>query len=267
MAQTRTVYKRGRHYVWPEKPPHELEVPSVTTIIGNGIPKPALAPWNAKMVATFAVENKDKWNQLDDEDAIDMLKRSPFRMVRKRADEGTLVHTALENYAMGTEHVPPEDIGLRGQYDGALQFLRELDVVVHHSEATVFSRTHGYAGTSDIFGEVSLPADLLLPQGRKTAIIDYKTGKAIYAEYAVQLQAYASGDFIGLADGSEVPVPEVDYLIVVRPKRRGGFEAAIYEPSEEVFEIFLAAKTVSEREQRLGNIEVGRTNVGPDDKE
>jgi hypothetical protein len=267
VAQTRTVYKRGRHYVWPERPPHELEVVSVTTIIGGGIPKPALAPWNAKMVATFAVENKAKWMELDDADAIDLLKRSPFRQTRKRADEGTLVHAALEAYAAGEEEVliPPEEIGLTGQYNGAVQFLRELNVEILHAEATVFSREHQYAGTSDIFGHVTLPPPL--PQGRKTAVIDYKTGKAIYPEYAVQLAAYAFGDFIGLADGTEVPVPDVDYLIVVRPKRRGGFEAAVYEADREIFEVFLAAKTVHERERMLQGKEIGRQNVGPDDRE
>lgn len=269
MTPTRTVGRYGRTYVWPEKKPHELVVPSVTTIIGGGIPKPALAPWNAKMVAEFAVDNSDSWLNLDRDDAIDLLKRSPFRKTKKAADHGSLVHTALEAFGNGAEEIPTlPDKSHRKQYEGALQFLRDFEVEPVYTEFTVFSREHEYAGTADLLGPVTFPAEMLLDsKPRPTCIIDYKTGKAIYPEFAVQLTSYARGDFIADgASGMELPLPEIDYLIVVRPKRRGGYEAKVYENSQAVFDLFLAAKEIHEREDTLAHVEVGRVLTGPEEE-
>jgi hypothetical protein len=260
--------------VWPEKRPHELEVPSVTTILSGGVPKPALAPWNAKMVATFAVKNKDAWANLEEDDAIDLLKRSPFRKTKIAADRGTLVHRALDAYAAGEDHVVPKEKPLRAQYDGALQFLRDFQVETHHTEVTIFSRKHGYAGTTDVVGGVVIPDsidlnDFMNPRKRTgTAVIDYKTGKAIYGDAVIQANAYAFGDFIADgASGQELSLPMVDFLIIVRPKRRGGYEAKVYEPSAAVHAVFLAAMVVRERDEVVEHTEIGRVLTGPVDEE
>jgi hypothetical protein len=268
MTPTRTVGRYGRTYVWPEKKPHELTVPSVTTIIGGGIPKPALAPWNAKMVAAYAVDNRESWAGLERDAAIDLLKRSPFRKTKKAADHGKLVHTALEAFSNGEDELPtlPEK-SHRKQYEGALQFLRDFKVEPLFTEFTVFSREHEYAGTSDLLGPVTFPPEMLLDsKERPVCIVDYKTGKAIYPEAAIQLNSYARGDFIADgATGTELPLPLIDYLIVVRPKRRGGYEVKVYEPSQAVFDLFLAAKRIHERDEILAHVEVGRVLTGPEE--
>ena len=41
-------------------------------------------------------------------------------------------------------------------------------------------------------------------------MLDYKTSKAVYSDYGLQLAAYRNMEFIGLPDGSELPVPETD---------------------------------------------------------
>jgi hypothetical protein len=256
----------GRHYVWPERKPHELYVPSVTTILGRGIPKEALAPWNAKMVATFAVEHKDEWIGLPDEAAIDMLKRSPYRTTDRSARAGTIVHNAVEMYASGIEHSIPKDKGLANQYKGTLAFLKDFNVKVKFTEFTCFSREHEYAGTSDVLGGVTLPASLGLKPRKRTAIIDYKTGKRIYDEHPIQLNAYAFADFFAISgDTNEHPMPAIDALIVVRPKKRGGYEAKVYEPSQELHDLFLAAKVVAQRGEVLEHAAIGRVLTGPDE--
>lgn len=272
MTPTKTIGRYGRTYVWPEYKPHELEVPSVTTILSGGVPKPALAPWNAKMVATFAVKNKDAWDRLDDDDAIDLLKRSPFRKTKIAADRGTLVHAALEAYSRGDEVVPvPKDKALLAQYEGALQFLRDFQVETTHTEVTIFSREFEYAGTTDILGGVTLPPEIvqenpLLPKSGR-AIIDYKTGKAIYNDAVVQANAYAFGDFIahGGANPSEEPLGIFDLIIIVRPKRRGGYEAKVFTPSAKVHDVFLAAKIVAQRDEAVDPTFAGRILTGPDE--
>jgi hypothetical protein len=248
-------------------------VPSVTTVLSGGVPKPALAPWNAKMVATFAVKNKDAWAGLDEEDAIDLLKRSPFRTTKKAADRGNLVHAALDAFTSGAEAVPvPKDKALKAQYDGALQFLRDFHVEPLFTEVTIFSRQYEYAGTTDVIGNVVLPREAIddfMSHGKRegVAIIDYKTGKGIYDEAVIQANAYSGGDWIADgATGAEVPLPKVDFLIIVRPKRRGGYEAKVYAPSAKVHDVFLAAKVVSEREDAVKESAIGRMLTGPDEE-
>lgn len=267
MAPTKTVAKHGRHYVWPLKKPYELVVPSVTNITG-ALPKEWAGPWNAKMVATFAVKHREDWSGLPDEDAIDLLKRSPYRTTDKAARAGKLVHNAIEQYVEGVKHAAPTDKALKNQYLAAIAFLKDFNVKAKFSEVTIFSRTHEYAGTLDLIGGVTIPKAANLPKGMKrtgTAIIDYKTGKRIYDEHPVQLNAYARGDFIAGQDGTETPMPAVDFLIVVRPKKRGGYEAKIFVPDEARFELFLAAKTIAARADVLEDAEVGRVLTGPDE--
>ena len=59
------------------------------------------------------------------------------------------------------------------------------------AEFQVFSTTYGYAGSCDAlvrFADGSL------------WIVDYKTGKGIYAEHALQLMAYTMADVVGADD-------------------------------------------------------------------
>lgn len=266
MAPTKTVHQRGRHYVWPTRKPYELVVPSVTNILGNGIPKQALAPWNAKMVAEFAVKHRDEWGGLPEEAAIDMLKRSPYRTTDRSARAGKIVHNAIEQYVEGVEHKTPTDKALKNQYLASIAFLNDFKVKARYSEVTIFSREHEYAGTTDLIGEATLPKEITRGRPKRgNGIIDYKTGKRIYDEHSIQLNAYAFGDFIATQDGQEIPVPPIDFLIVVRPKKRGGYEAKVYEPSEDTLAVFLAAKTVAAREDVLEHAELGRVLTGPDE--
>jgi hypothetical protein len=76
------------------------------------------------------------------------------------------------------------------------------------------------------------------------AVLDVKTSKAIYDEVAIQLTAYARADFVGLDDGTEVPlfpdgeVPE--YGIAIRPMANGSYETATFALTDDVFRLFLS---------------------------
>jgi len=226
--------KTGRRYVWPpntDKP--ELVVPSVTTIIGN-MNKPALPNWAAKEVATYAVENMLAWENLPPKDAIDLLKRAPYRNMTRKGDIGTAVHAAIE--ATASEHdAPPIDPDLLPYVAGAVQFLDDLVETVVHLEVTVFNRTWEYAGTTD--------AILILKDGR-TAITDWKTSKNIYPEVALQLQAYASGEFIAHADGTQQPLPPIDVGLAVHLPGNTTYAAKEVPLSDRLFKTFAALRTL-----------------------
>jgi hypothetical protein len=47
-------------------------------------------------------------------------------------------------------------------------------------------------------------------------LIDYKTGKDVYPDTALQLTALHCAEFVGLPDGTEAPMPRTDLACVVR---------------------------------------------------
>lgn len=269
MTQPQQASKAGRGmrvYKWPPQPPHELEVVSVTSITGGGIPKPWLAPWSAKMVATYAVDNVDDWHKLsklDPNAVIDLLKRSPYRSASEKADMGTIVHSAVEAYIKGapftkeqleeelTERRVPESKwkSTAGYIAGAMEFLFEQEPEILHSEATVYSRQHGYAGTTD------LVVKMRVGKTKKPAIVDFKTSKSIYDEVGLQLCAYGRADFVGGNDGTESPLlPDggvIEDGIAVRLMPTGRYEPVAFTLTEELYEVFLAAKTVATSENTI----------------
>lgn len=265
-----------RIYAWPPQPPHEFEVISVTSAISGGLPKPFLVGWAAKMAAEFAVDNLGAIAALVDAGqkraAVDMIKGARYRDMNEKADRGTIVHAAVEAYVAGAP-LSEKDIAVRLEearlpkgiakaavpmVQGVLTFLQDAEPEILWSEATVYSRTHGYAGTADLIARMHVGGS------RVPVVIDIKTSKAIYDETALQLCAYARADFVGLDDGTEAPViPDghtrqwkngrldprgrrwPEYGIVVRPTASGSYEPATFALTDDVFELFLAVLTTA----------------------
>lgn len=256
-------YDSPRIYSWPPVAPHEFEVISVTSAISAGWPKPFLIGWAAKRTAECAVEDHDivaaMLKKGDTSAAIAHLKGARYRDTAEKADRGTIVHAAVEAYLnekpltkeqveeMLKERRVPVDMwrSTARMIAGAMEFLWEREPQVSWSEATVFSREHGYAGTADILGFMNLGGDNPVP-----VIIDFKTSKSIYDDTALQLVAYARADFVGLTDGTEIPLVSdtgesvfgerhPEYGVVVRPTPGGTFELATFVLNDDLFDTFL----------------------------
>lgn len=225
-----TSTANGRVYKWGDE-----EFASVTTIIGAGIPKPALKAWGERTVAEFAFDQRDVWSNMTRADAVDWLKRAPFRNTDAAATKGTSVHEWAEAYILGQPMTePPAE---QQPYVRAfLDFLDDWQPDYEMTEFTVYSREHGYAGTSDL--AFRIPA-------LGYTLADYKTSKGIYPEVAVQLSAYRHAEFIGGHDGSEVPVPSFDSCAVLHltPK---GYALVPVDAGDEAFAVFLHAKAIRE---------------------
>lgn len=225
-----TSTANGRVYKWGDE-----EFASVTTIIGGGIPKPALKAWGERTVAEFAFDQREVWSNMSRSDAVDWLKRAPFRNTDKAATQGTDVHEWAEAYVLGQE--PAELPEAQQPYARAfLDFLNDWQPEYDRTEFTVYNRTHRYAGTTDFSARIG-------PLG--FTIADYKTSKGIYPEVAVQLSAYRRGEFIGQLDGTEAPVPAFDSAAVLHltPK---GYALVPVDAGEEAFAVFLHAKAIRE---------------------
>lgn len=221
---------------------------SVTTIIGGGLPKPALLPWGIKSVAEVAVAKRKTLLAMTSEcetggnctpgdwcsscdAAVRWLKSAPYQQRDKAADLGTKIHEAAEAYKLGKPMPPwPDDIApSMAQFE---RFLLAFAPTFEQVEQTVYHRAQRYAGTLD--------AILTLSDGKRV-IVDYKTGKAVYPEVALQLAAYRYAEYMRLPDNTEAPVPEVDAAAVLH-LLPGSWQFIDVRADQEVFTAFLYAR-------------------------
>lgn len=244
-----TTIRRGgsRLYVHPETAD---KVPGVTSIL-NMLPKEFLKFWAAKVVAETAVESMGSVVDIamrDPQGAVDYLKRAPMRNTGRAADRGTDVHDLFEKRARGEKvaRIHPDLKPFDAVYAGwEEQFQPEYLFL----EETVWSDTHGYAGSFDWIAHVTDPDT----GERVLAIGDWKTTRSgVHAEVALQLTAYKNADYIVRADGGRVPIPKIEAGLVVHVA-----EADKNDPSspivgqvvparldDELFRIFLALKEI-----------------------
>lgn len=257
-----------RTYAWPPLPPHEFEVVSVTSAL-NSLPKPFLLPWAVKMTAERAVDKYEFLGAMikeDEKGAIKWLKDARFGDAGAKADRGTIVHGALEAYLAG-KPVTEENIEAQlraarvptalgrstgNMIAGLMEFLVDEEPEVYWSESTVYSRTHGYAGTPDLVCRMRVGGKL------KPVVVDVKTSKSIYDEVSLQTCAYARADFVGLDDGTEAPLTPtgepIEHGVVVRPKPGGGYEKAVFTHTDRLFDLFLSVLAVTTGQDELARV-------------
>ena len=72
------------------------------------------------------------------------------------------------------------------------RWLAESGVEIMLAERQIWNLTQGYAGTFDLIGRFK--------KSNRIFCVDIKTGKGTYPEHALQLEAYARGEFVGNDD-------------------------------------------------------------------
>jgi len=167
-------------------------LPSVTTIIGATIPKPALYNWYAKrgreaMVEYLADHLGEPVTPRLLADAFDEAKTRPSADAAKAADLGSLAHVAIsDELTTGKRGSVAPEIQPVMQAFHAWQEKEELELV--ETETAVYHL--GYAGTID--------ALFKKPDGT-FLLIDWKTSKNFYfPDMALQTWAYIEA----------IPIPE-----------------------------------------------------------
>ena len=209
------------------------KVDGVTTVLSNGIPKPALINWAAREVATFAADHLDMLSQLDRAAAIDLLKGSHYRERDAAARRGTEVHGLAEKLLHGEEVTVPEE--LVGHVDSYMRFLDEWNPTPILVEAVLGNRTHKWMGTCDMVCTVD---------GR-TALLDIKTTRSgIYGETALQLAAYAHAEFYLDDAGDEQLMPPIDWCGAIWV-RADGYDIVPCDAGEAQYRMFRYAAQVA----------------------
>lgn len=234
-----TTTDTGRTYTWPTT---GETFDSVTTIIKGGTPTGwGLIRWFKKVNVEWAVNNLDLWlpiaEQVGATAAIDLIMGEADRRRDSASVRGTDVHEWSEKIVLGTA-VGEAPAAIRPYVESFTRFLRDWRPEYESTEATVYSRAHGYAGTLDWTARIP---------GHGLVLGDIKTkpdGKALYGDaIGLQLSAYRYADFIGLPDGTEAPVPEVDgcLALVIKPS---SYELIPVRADPDVFRAFLAVAEV-----------------------
>lgn len=247
-AVVKRTGRGGRDYTWG---PTGEKFPSVTTLLG-GLAKPALPYWAAAEVAEEAYERAallDQYRADDDKaGAIRWLKDAPWRRSKSASETGTAVHARIEALTTGAQVGPagPEEVPFIRSWDA---FRRDNEPEFHMAEAPVFNREEKYAGTLDAVATFHKGEHAGGPY-----VIDYKTSsKSLaflaanrkpgppYPEIALQLAAYGHATFVGVADGSEQPMPEtVGGIAIILFS--DGYRLVPVETGEDVFMAFRYAR-------------------------
>lgn len=176
-----------------------IKLDSVTKMISEGLPKPALIPWSANTTAEYAIDHWAELSRNTVSDRLKKLKAARFAERDRAAKRGTEVHGIAERLIHGEEVDVPDEIA--GHVEAYVRFLDTWQPKPLLVEAPVASRRWRYAGTLDMVIE--------LPDGR-VMVADIKTTRSgIYPETALQLAAYRYAEVYLDADGNEQPMSEL----------------------------------------------------------
>ncbi len=206
---------------------------SVTTIL-QCVAKEALPYWAAKVTAEHALANLPLLTKAhlrrpcemrgDDRcglclDCVSLdLRRAPDRERDAAADRGTRIHHVAEQHVL-TGEVIGHDPDIAEQVKQYLRFRDQFRPSYDASEMTVINRTYGYAGTLDAIVQLGWCPPKYADLVGSPRVLDVKSGKSCYPEYALQLAAYRRGEAVLLPDGTEVPMPataDIGLLLHIR---------------------------------------------------
>jgi len=229
---------RGRFYELPDG----TKLPSVTNIL-SVIGKPALITWSANVERELVIQAAA--NLYLDVHGTPPMSRMAFittlqsrigaeragqKELNKAGEIGSQIHAMIEwdlRCKMLEKVGPSPHVCDKAMwaYMSWQDWAKSVHLKPIYIEQTVWSRTHGYAGTLDLLAEVN---------GVET-VLDWKSGKAVYMESHLQNGAYRQAiREMGHADPKQG-------LIVRLPKNESdpAFEVVQANDEAESLDIFL----------------------------
>ncbi|MFI2242389.1 hypothetical protein [Streptomyces chrestomyceticus] len=260
-AKISTIQRSGsRFYVDGET---KEKVPGVTSVVGM-LPKPFLAPWNAKMAAELAVDSLDFVKQMAERDrdgAVSYLKGAAARYTKTRARVGSDAHDLFERMIRGEGRFMERrngEFAVRVHPDlepYRANFCEFLDVVqpeLIRAEDVAWSDTHKYAGSFDAL--LSITDD----DGKEiTVIADWKTSKDTYPDVALQMAAYGFADRLIDPEGNSFPMPHIDAAAVLHiTPEQWSFKPVRFDA--EVFDHFLTLRKTFDWDREVSKTVIGK---------
>lgn len=246
-----------------------IKYASVTSLTGL-LPK-NLTWWAGNAVAECAFNQQDEWKHLPTrEEQQDYVRRAHDRIKSKAADLGTEIHAYVEAINLG-KPVPVFPLQAKARMRHFADFVDQVAPRIEAAETKVYHRGDRggasarclYAGTLDMLAEID---------GRM-AVVDVKTGKEVYEEAALQINAYAYADFL-VADphhpgaqqitpkrgkrwyewhgpaADEIPMPDVQAGYVLH-LRDDGWDLVEVPITDALYETFLSLFSVDRWEREI----------------
>ena len=200
---TPRLRKRGRSYTLDGEP-----LPSVTTILREGFPAPALVTWAARETAGYAVDTWEQLAQLSPSQRLRELESAAWKRRDQAAAKGTDIHELGVDLAHGRPVQVPEHL-----LEPVQAYARRLDafhVVPVIAERPVVNISHRLAGTIDLRANLGTQ--------HQDWLLDLKTGKGVYESHALQIAAYAHAEHWLNEDGQLQPweLPEQCGVVHIR---------------------------------------------------
>ena len=300
MAQAKRVTTKssGRYYF----DANDQRYWSVTTILGDGIPKKALTQWAGNEAAKYVMRElvnplfalrvtaqvdeagdvaefvEKFFNDFSYEDetykskhfytslasliasddtnmqvmGYDQIRNASNRTRDTAGLDGSKAHDLIEKHILTVhegskwdwdESLATENRNVQQIIARFIEFEREWEPEWEASELTVFNAAAGYAGSLDFIARI--PA-----LGPGLTLGDFKTGRGVFPETALQMCAYRHAEFVEIAGHkASVPMPECERAVVVhmRPDDPNSYQGehpeSYYEiipmnTGDEVFEMF-----------------------------
>lgn len=180
--------------------PPPIKYASVTALTGL-LPK-NLVWWAGNAVADCAFHEQDKWRKMEEvtygrttytgRDArYQYVRRAHERIKESAADVGTEVHRFVEAMNLG-KPTPTWPLPVKARMTHFARFVERHKPDVMAAETKVYHRSDRggpschYAGTLDMIARID----------GEVAVVDIKTGKSVWPEAALQINAYAYADFL-----------------------------------------------------------------------
>lgn len=256
----------GRNHWYVDLDNGGARVPGVTTLAGNGLPKPALLNWAGDATAEYAIDNWDELSKLPLSERLKKMKGGRYEKRDAASNKGTAIHKLAERLIADEKVTVPDE--LVGYVESCVAFLNDFDVRQVHVEAVVYSETHHHVGTLDLIADVLLPD---MPEydhihrdadGYSRGLLDWKTSRSgIFGDVALQLAPYRYSEFLILPDGQIVDMPPVDFTAGIH-LRADGYTLVPLLTDEDVYRKFLYVVEVGRVVDELRDL-VGEPIVAP----
>ncbi len=224
--------------------------PSVTHIL-TAVAKPALIAWSANTErAAVTAAAADLYQAWCGEVVPPTMPREAYlatllarlgtvkahqKELAKAGEIGTQIHKMIEwkmRTALGAVAGPEPIISEKATWAVMAfeDFARDVQLKPVLIEKTIYSKTHQYAGTMDLLARVK--GELVL--------IDFKSGRSVYAEAHLQSVAYQMAliemGYVKPTSALIVRLPKVD--------TDPAFQVVTVQSAEELFPVFLAVKAL-----------------------
>ena len=232
----RRNYGRGHGYTINGE-----KVQGVTTLLGNGLPKPALMNWAANVTAEYAVDHWAELTAMPMSKRLEKLKRARYDERDAAANRGTAVHTLAEKLASGQQVDVPEE--LAGHVESYVRFLDEWDPEPLLIEGVVAHRAQRYCGTLDMVARMAGAVWLL----------DIKTSRSgIFPDMALQQALYRHAEVYVGPDGAEHAMSElgIERSAAIHV-RADGYDVVPLDTSERVFKDALHVLWIARMQDRM----------------